>query len=144
MPGSSTHYFHKKVRDDIPEDVRPALNPIVEMIGEISNRIDHFDKFIKKQCETKHAETILLSQVHGVGALTALAFVLVLEEPRRFQSSRTVGCFLGLPPRSGEFGFNKRSRRGSRGRSLYSLTLEEHASSYLTPCPLNRGRSTCS
>jgi transposase len=32
----------------------------------------------------------------GVGALTALTFVLTLEDPRRFAKSRAVGAYLGL------------------------------------------------
>ena len=35
----------------------------------------------------------------GVGALTALGFVLTLEDPSRFAKSRTVGAYLGLRPR---------------------------------------------
>ena len=34
----------------------------------------------------------------GVGALTALTFVLTLEDPRRFAKSRVVGAYLGLVP----------------------------------------------
>jgi transposase len=43
--------------------------------------------------------------VSGVGSLTALTFVLTLEDPQRFAESRSVGAYLGLAPaidRSGE------------------------------------------
>jgi transposase len=46
-----------------------------------------------------------LRQVEGVGTLTALIFVLTLEDPYRFEKSRSVGAYLGLVPatdRSGE------------------------------------------
>jgi transposase len=33
-----------------------------------------------------------------LGALSALAFALVLEDPYRFETSRTVGAYLGLVP----------------------------------------------
>ncbi len=39
-----------------------------------------------------------MRQVVGVGALTALTFVLTLEDPRRFAKSRVVGAYLGLVP----------------------------------------------
>jgi transposase len=45
-----------------------------------------------------YPETKLLRQIHGVGALTALAFVLTLEDPSRFAKSRQVGPYLGLVP----------------------------------------------
>ncbi|MEZ6007296.1 MAG: transposase [Planctomycetota bacterium] len=35
----------------------------------------------------------MLTQVHGVGTLTALAFLLTIEDRDRFRSSRTVGAF---------------------------------------------------
>jgi transposase len=46
-----------------------------------------------------------LRQVEGIGPLTALTFVLTLEDPYRFEKSRSVGAYLGLVPatdRSGE------------------------------------------
>jgi hypothetical protein len=47
---------------------------------------------------TYYPQTELLRQVEGVGALTALTFVLTLEDPSRFAKSRTVGAYLGLVP----------------------------------------------
>jgi transposase len=41
-------------------------------------------------------ETDLLRQVEGIGTLTALTFVLTLEDPYRFEKSRSVGAYLGL------------------------------------------------
>jgi len=48
--------------------------------------------------------TQLLRQVPGVGAITSLAFVLTLEDPARFRSSRAVGAYLGLRPRRRDSG----------------------------------------
>lgn len=58
-----------------------------------------------------YAETKRLRQVTGVGALTALAFVLVLEDHRRFKKSRNVGPFLGLTPRQDESGQTRKQLR---------------------------------
>ena len=47
----------------------------------------------------------LPTKVEGVGALTALTFVLTVEDPHRFEKSRSVGAYLGLVPakdRSGD------------------------------------------
>jgi transposase len=46
----------------------------------------------------RYAETELLRQVEGIGPLTALTFVLTLEDPNRFERSRSVGAYLGLVP----------------------------------------------
>ena len=45
-----------------------------------------------------YPETELLRQVRGVGTLSALAFVLIVGDPGRFEDSRTVGAYLGLSP----------------------------------------------
>jgi transposase len=49
-------------------------------------------------CQEHYPETELLRQVEGVGALSALTFVLTLEDPSRFAKSRSVGAYLGLVP----------------------------------------------
>ena len=45
-----------------------------------------------------------MRQIKGVGALTALAYVLTLEDVSRFQKSREVGPYLGLVPRRNQSG----------------------------------------
>ena len=47
---------------------------------------------------------MLLRQVPGVGALTALTYVLTLEDPARFADPRAVGSYLGLRPRQADSG----------------------------------------
>jgi transposase len=37
-----------------------------------------------------------------VGVLTALSFVLTLEDPNRFAKSRAVGPYLGLVPKNAQ------------------------------------------
>jgi transposase len=39
---------------------------------------------------TKYPQTLWLQQVPGVGALTALYFVLKIEDPQRFENVRDV------------------------------------------------------
>jgi len=51
-----------------------------------------------------YPETQALVQVHGVGSLTAMTFVLTIGDKRRFQQSRDVGAYLGLRPRRDQSG----------------------------------------
>jgi len=55
-----------------------------------------------------------LRQVEGVGALTALTFVLTLEDPSRFVKSRTVGAYLGLVPARDQSGDRDPQKRISK------------------------------
>ncbi len=102
--GASTHCFHRKALGDIPERLRPALYPVLEVLAELTKRIDRLEGEIERLCNEKYPETMLLRQVHGVGPVTALAFVLVLEDPRRFRDSRAVGSYVGLRPRQQDSG----------------------------------------
>jgi transposase len=52
----------------------------------------------------KYGHTKLLRQVKGVGPITALAYVLTLEDAKRFRQSRDVGAYLGLVPKQEDSG----------------------------------------
>ena len=60
--------------------------------------IQHYDRELETLAQEHYPETKLLRQVQGVGTLTALTFVLTLEDPERFEESRQVGAYLGLAP----------------------------------------------
>jgi transposase len=98
LPKCPAKSFHKKVVEHIPEALWPALEPILETIGSLTQRIREYDRQLETICQEHYPETDLLRQVKGVGALTALTFVLTLEDPYRFAKSRTVGAYLGLVP----------------------------------------------
>jgi transposase len=55
-----------------------------------------------------------LRQVEGIGALTALTFVLTLEDPYRFEKSRSVGAYLGLVPAADQSGDRDPQKRISK------------------------------
>ena len=82
----------------MPEELAPALEPILETIADLTTRIREYDREIEALAEELYPETHLLRQVPGVGTLTALAFVLTVEDPSRFGDSRAVGAYLGLVP----------------------------------------------
>jgi hypothetical protein len=99
LPKCSARSFHHKVAEQIPQALRVALVPILEIIASLTERIRDYDRKLEKLAGEHYPETELLRQVVGVGALTALTFVLTLEDPRRFAKSRSVGAYsLGLVP----------------------------------------------
>jgi len=99
---SSAASFGHKAK--IPEALNEALKPILEMIQVLTRKIHAFDLMIKEAMASKYPETERLRQVGGVGPLTALAYVLTLEEPERFAKSRMAGAYLGLVPRLDQSG----------------------------------------
>jgi len=104
LPSCSTDSFPKKVVDDLPPELGPALMPILETIGEISRRIRDYDRQVETLSRERYPETALLRQVDGVGPLTALCFVLTIEDPARFKKSRAVGAYVGLVPKQSDSG----------------------------------------
>jgi transposase len=81
-----------------PEALWPALGPILETISSLTERIRDYEHQLETISKEHYPETDLLRQVEGVGPLTALTFVLTLEDPYRFAKSRSVGAYLGLVP----------------------------------------------
>jgi transposase len=118
LPKCPARSFHKRASEHIPDALRPALDPILEQIASLTERIKDYDQKLEAICQEHYPETDLLRQVEGIGPLTALTFVLTLEDPYRFEKSRSVGAYLGLVPatdRSGERDPQKRiSKEGDQ------------------------------
>lgn len=104
VPKCSTEAFVKTAREVIPEPLQGALMPMLEMIDRLTKTIAGYDREVNKLVEERYPEVGRLTQIKGVGALTGLAFVLVLEDAARFRSSRSVGAFLGLTSRQDQSG----------------------------------------
>jgi transposase len=96
LPSCAADVFARRVRDAIPAALGPALLPLLDEIAALTERIHAYDRGIEQVADTRYPETARLRQVAGVGGLTALAYVLVLEDPRHFPVPRAVGSYLGL------------------------------------------------
>jgi transposase len=81
LPKCPTRSFHKRASEHIPEALRPALGPILEQIGLLTERIRDYERQLEAISKEHYPETALLRQVEGIGPLTALTFVLTLENP---------------------------------------------------------------
>jgi transposase len=115
LPKCSARSFHKKkMAEHLPKELLPALEPLLQTIEELSARIRDYDRKLKEISAELYPETELLRQVQGVGVLTALAFVLVLEDPARFEKSRAVGAYLGLVPGTDQSGSSDPQQRISK------------------------------
>lgn len=104
LPSCSAPSFHRKAADAVPEALRPALAPLLEQIGQLTGAIAGYDRTVKDYCENKYPETKILRSVPGVGPVTALCFVLTLEDPHRFADSRSVPAYFGLVPARSQSG----------------------------------------
>jgi transposase len=114
LPECPARTFHKRVAAHIPEALRPALEPVLEQIASLTERIRQYDRRLEAICKDHYPETELLRQVEGVGPITALTFVLTLEDPYRFEKSRSVGAYLGLVPARDQSGDRDPKKRISK------------------------------
>ncbi len=104
LPRCSSPSFAQKVKDAIPVEVEEALLPLVQLTETVNDCIARYDQKIEELGQKKYGHTTLLRQVKGVGPITSLAYVLTLEDPQRFSSSREVGPYLGLVPKQEDSG----------------------------------------
>jgi transposase len=143
LPGCSAEAFAKTVRELIPAGLRVGLLPLVDEVGRLTQQIKATNKRIARLNVERYPETWRLRQVRGVGPITALAFVLTVEDPLRFARSRDVPAYLGLVPRQDESGAHK-SQLGitKAGDELVRRLLNQCAHYILGPfgedCDLRR------
>jgi transposase len=114
LPKCPARSFHKRAPEHIPEALWPAVGPILETIGSLTQRIRDYERQLEAISKERYPETELLRQVEGVGPLTALTFVLTLEDPYRFAKSRSVGAYLGLVPAQDQSGDRDPQKRISK------------------------------
>ena len=91
LPMCSADVFAKKAQEHVPEALRAALGPVVEIISALTAQIQGLERRIETLSRESYPETALLAQVPGVGTLTSLALVLTVEDPARFARARAVG-----------------------------------------------------
>ena len=114
LPKCPARSFHKRAAEHIPEALLAALEPVLEQIGSLTERIREYERQLETISKESYPETDLLRQVEGIGPLTALTFVLTLEDPYRFERSRSVGAYLGLVPATDRSGDRDPQRRISK------------------------------
>jgi hypothetical protein len=63
LPACDAYMFHKKVAEAIPTELMPALTLLIEMIADLTARIDAMDKTIVTLIREHYPEAQFLQQV---------------------------------------------------------------------------------
>ena len=119
LPRCSTASFATRVADHLPACLRPALEPMLAAIAQLTEQIKAMTRGLKKVALERYPETRLLTQVHDVGLITSLTYVLTLEEPTRFRRSRSVGAYLGMVTRQQQSGAQDPQLRITKAGDVY-------------------------
>jgi transposase len=99
LPKCSAEAFAKKAAPAVPQELQPALLPLLEQLTLMNRTIKAYDRQITGLLQSRYPEARRLEQmIPGVGPITALAYCLALGDPGRFRKSRSVGVYFGLAP----------------------------------------------
>lgn len=120
LPKCSSAGFAKRCEGLVPSELRPALEFVFKTISNLSEQIQEIEHHIEQLSIERYPETQYLRQFSGVGPITALSFVLAIDDPGRFTKSRQIGPFLGLTP-----------RRDQSGETDKQLPITKAGNSYL-------------
>jgi len=112
--GKTERVARALIAGKVPEELCALVAPLIATALELDEKIKALDQEV---VEAGHGfpEVERLQQVPGIGPLVALAYVLCIEDPTRFRTSRDVASFLGLRPKMRESA--ERSRFGSITRA---------------------------
>ena len=144
--GKQVGGFAKRAREILSGELAaaPALRDLVETLmkarADVAERIAALDRMVLTAAKADPAARLFMT-APGVGALTALSVASAFDDPGRFQSSRSVGAYLGLTPSRYESGEVSRSGRISKqGNGMTRKHLYEAATTLLArttkPCAL--------
>jgi transposase len=123
---SGSDYFAPVALETLPELVSKPLSGLLQAIASLTEQILGYDKSIEQAAE-RYPEVACITTVPCIGTLTALSFVLTVEDPSRIARSRLAGCFCGLRP--------KRSQSGERDPQLgISKTGDGYLRTLLVQC----------
>jgi transposase len=100
VPSCSVECFPERARKCIPVHLESCLLAVLRTIDQVTDEVRALDKAIDQLADERYPVTRLLRQVGGVGPLVSLRFILTLEDAGRIKSSRQVGAYLGLTPRT--------------------------------------------
>jgi transposase len=130
----STECFHKRAISELPAELQPALQPVVQMIEHVTATIRSMDEQIETIAAKRYPQSALLQQVGGVGPLVALTFMLTIDDPARMKNSRQVGPFLGLTPRTRESGDSNPQLRITKAGDRETRRLLVISANYILGC----------
>jgi len=130
LPAHSGASFARKVGGMIPERLKGALAPLLQVVEDLTVKIGAYDRTVEELSQ-HYPETRALRQVSGVGPLTSLAYVLVVEDARRFRRSRQVGPYLGLVPRLDQSGAQDKQLRISKAGNDFLRRLLVSSAHYI-------------
>ncbi|MGC1795431.1 MAG: IS110 family transposase [Candidatus Acidiferrales bacterium] len=100
---------------------------LLELLDRMNPRIEDLTAAVEQEA-SKRPEVLRLMTHPGVGALTALAYVLIIGTPTRFQRGKQIGTYVGMiPSEDSSAGKQRLGHISKQGNSLLRFLLVEAA-----------------
>lgn len=131
LPKCSAEAFVKRAADAVPMELKPALEPLLALITLTNEQIVKYDRNVEGLIEDEYREVQVLTQIAGVGALTAVTFAVTIGDRKRFARSRTVGAWVGLTPGQRASGKQDPQQRITREGDDYLRSLLVNCAHYV-------------
>jgi len=114
---------------------------LLELLDRLDPSIEELSKAVDREAR-KRPEVLRLMTHPGVGALTALAFVLIIGTTERFQRGKQIGTYVGMiPSEDSSAGKQRLGHISKQGNSLLRFLLVEAAQAAARINPHWRRRS---
>lgn len=125
---ASTNIFFEVVKkkiSELPTLAQFGLEELIKIAERLHQEVKVFDKVIERLAK-EDVEVKLLQTVPGIGPITAMNFKMEIDNPKRFQKSRSVGAYLGMTPKQYSSGETQRQGRISKcgSKELRHLLME--------------------
>jgi transposase len=100
---------------------------LLELLDRLDPSIEELSKAVEREAR-KRPDVLRLMTHPGVGALTALAFVLIIGTTERFQRGKQIGTYVGMiPSEDSSAGKQRLGHISKQGNSLLRFLLVEAA-----------------
>ncbi len=130
LPATTTEAFARKTEALLPAELALALGPIYRTLEGLDKQVKELESSIERTAK-RYPDVEVLSQPNGVGTLTAMAFLLTVEDKTRFKNSRMAGAFFGLRPRRDQSGAMDKQLRITKAGDPFVRRLLVNCANYI-------------
>jgi len=103
------------------------LEELLKLLDQLNPSIEELTKAVEQEAR-KRSDVLRLMTHPGVGPLTALAYVLIIGTPERFQCGKQIGTYVGMiPTEDSSAGKQRLGHISKQGNSLLRYLLVEAA-----------------
>lgn len=134
LPSPNSACFAKRCRMILGErdsSLLGMVEPSLQVIDMMTQKIRELERALEVLSDTKYPVTKRLRQIVGIGPITALSFVLTIEDPEMFDCPRDVGAYLGLVPKRDQSGGLDKQLRISKAGDTYLRSLLVSCAQYI-------------